>query len=199
VAFQPHRNPSEPRIYQAVVIEIKGQHPQVHVIPISTDLKYALRECIELIANEAIWYKRTVAKEKVFERNDTDLADQLSRESLRYMYRLLFMFYIEARPELGYAPIDAEAYLKGYSIEHLRELEQTPLTTSEAQEGFYFHDSLKQLFGLIWQGYPRRDATSSQLDLSGSHDGLLDNGFTPTFTPNAEMKKPNLSQARLTH
>lgn len=149
-----------------------------HAFEVSTDLKYALRECIELIANEAIWYKRTVAKEKVFERNDTDLADQLSRESLRYMYRLLFMFYIEARPELGYAPIDAEAYLKGYSIEHLRELEQTPLTTSEAQEGFYFHDSLKQLFGLIWQGYPRRDATASQLDLSGSNDGLLDNGFT---------------------
>ncbi|MBV4465790.1 class I SAM-dependent DNA methyltransferase [Pseudomonas sp. SWRI79] len=149
-----------------------------HAFEVSTDLKYALRECIELIANEAIWYKRTVAKEKVFERNDTDLAEQLSRESLRYMYRLLFMFYIEARPELGYAPIDAEAYLKGYSIEHLRELEQTALTTSEAQEGFYFHDSLKQLFGLIWQGYPRRDATASQLDLSGSHDGLLDNGFT---------------------
>lgn len=149
-----------------------------HAFEVSTDLKYALRECIELIANEAIWYKRTVAKEKVFERNDTDLADQLSRESLRYMYRLLFMFYIEARPELGYAPIDAEAYLKGYSIEHLRELEQTPLTTSEAQDGFYFHDSLKQLFGLIWQGYPRRDTTASQLDLSGSHGGLLDNGFT---------------------
>lgn len=149
-----------------------------HAFEVSTDLKYALRECIELIANEAIWYKRTVAKEKVFDRNDTDLADQLSRESLRYMYRLLFMFYIEARPELGYAPIDAEAYLKGYSIEHLRELETTPLTTSEAQEGYYFHDSFKQLFGLIWQGYPRRDATASQLDLGGSHDGLLDNGFT---------------------
>lgn len=149
-----------------------------HAFEVSTDLKYALRECIELIANEAIWYKRTVAKEKVFERNDTDLADQLSRESLRYMYRLLFMFYIEARPELGYAPIDAEAYLKGYSIEHLRELEQTPLTTSEAQEGFYFHDSLKQLFSLIWQGYPRRDAGAGQLDLSSSHEGLLDNGFT---------------------
>lgn len=149
-----------------------------HAFEVSTDLKYALRECIELIANEAIWYKRMVAKEKVFERNDTDLADQLGRESLRYMYRLLFLFYIEARPELGYAPIDAEAYLKGYSIEHLRELEQTPLTTSEAQEGFYFHDCLRQLFGLIWQGYPRRDATASQLDLGGSHDGLLDNGFT---------------------
>ncbi len=149
-----------------------------HAFEVSTDLKYALRECIELVANEAIWYKRTVAKEKVYERNDTDLAEQLSRESLRYMYRLLFLFYIEARPELGYAPIDAEAYLKGYSVEHLRELEQTPLTTSEAQEGTYFHESLKQLFGLIWQGFPRRDNSSGQMDFTSGHDFLLDAGFT---------------------
>lgn len=149
-----------------------------HAFEVSTDLKYALRECIELIANEAIWYKRTVAKEKVYDRNDTDLAGQLSGESLRYMYRLLFLFYIEARPELGYAPIDAEAYLKGYSVEHLRELEQTPLTTAEAQEGYYFHESLKQLFNLIWQGFPRRDGASGQLDLAGGHDVVLDTGFT---------------------
>ncbi|ABP81075.1 type II restriction enzyme, methylase subunit [Stutzerimonas stutzeri A1501] len=149
-----------------------------HAFEVSTDLKYALRECIELIANEAIWYKRTVAKEKVYERNDTDLAEQLSRESLRYMYRLLFLFYIEARPELGYAPIDAEAYLKGYSVEHLRELEQTPLTTSGAQEGTYFHESLKQLFGLIWQGFPRRADNSGQMDFTAGPDLLLDTGFT---------------------
>lgn len=149
-----------------------------HAFEVSTDLKYALRECIELIANEAIWYKRTVAKEKVYERNDTDLAEQLSRESLRYMYRLLFLLYIEARPELGYAPIDAEAYLKGYSVEHLRELEQAPLTTSEAQEGYYFHESLKQLFGLIWQGFPRRADNSGQMDFTAGHDLLLDTGFT---------------------
>ncbi len=136
-----------------------------HAFEVSTDLKYALRECIELIANEAIRYKREVSKEKLYERTDTDLADQLSRESLRYMYRLLFLFYIEARPELGYAPIQAEAYLKGYSVEHLRELEQTPLTTDEARNGFYFHDSLQRLFGLIWQGFPRRDADSGQQEL----------------------------------
>lgn len=136
-----------------------------HAFEVSTDLKYALRECIELIANETIRYKREVSKEKLYERTDTDLADQLSRESLRYMYRLLFLFYIEARPELGYAPIQAEAYLKGYSVEHLRELEQTPLTTDEARNGFYFHDSLQQLFDLIWQGFPRRDAGSGQQEL----------------------------------
>lgn len=149
----------------AALLDSLDDSSHKHAFEVSTDLKYALRECIELIANEAIRYKREVSKEKLFERTDTDLADQLSRESLRYMYRLLFLFYIEARPELGYAPIQAEAYLKGYSVEHLRELEQTPLTTDEARNGFYFHDSLQQLFGLIWQGFPRRDAGSGQQEL----------------------------------
>ncbi|ANI18302.1 type II restriction endonuclease subunit M [Pseudomonas citronellolis] len=149
----------------AALLDSLDDSSHKHAFEVSTDLKYALRECIELIANEAIRYKREVSKEKLYERTDTDLADQLSRESLRYMYRLLFLFYIEARPELGYAPIQAEAYLKGYSVEHLRELEQTPLTTDEARNGFYFHDSLQQLFGLIWQGFPRRDAGSGQQEL----------------------------------
>ena len=150
-----------------------------HAFEVSTDLKYALRECIELIGNEAIRYKREVAKEKVFDRNDIDLAEQLSRECLRYMYRLLFLFYIEARPDLGYAPITAESYLKGYSLEHLRELEQTPLTTTEAQDGTYFHESLKQLFTLIWEGFPRRGAQGGQQDeLLADVDHVLDNGFT---------------------
>lgn len=149
----------------AALLDSLDDSSHKHAFEVSTDLKYALRECIELIANEAIRYKREVSKEKLFDRTDTDLADQLSRESLRYMYRLLFLFYIEARPELGYAPIQAEAYLKGYSVEHLRELEQTPLTTDEARNGFYFHDSLQQLFSLIWQGFPRRDAGSRQQEL----------------------------------
>ncbi|MBU1441474.1 MAG: class I SAM-dependent DNA methyltransferase [Gammaproteobacteria bacterium] len=150
-----------------------------HAFEVSTDLKYALRECIEAIGNEAVRYKREVAKEKVFDRNDIDLADQLSRECLRYMYRLLFLFYIEARPDLGYAPITAETYLKGYSLEHLRELEQMPLTTAESQEGTYFHESLKQLFLLIWEGFPKRGTQGGQQDeLLGSADQLLDTGFT---------------------
>ncbi|MCU0705292.1 MAG: DUF1553 domain-containing protein, partial [Fimbriiglobus sp.] len=154
-----------------------------HAFEVSTDLKYALRACIEEIGNEAIRYKREVAKEKVFDRNDIDLADQLSRECLRYMYRLLFLFYIEARPDLGYAPITAESYLKGYSLEHLRELEQMPLTTPEALDGTYFHESLKQLFTLIWEGFPKRGAQGGpqgeiQDELLAGGEQVLDTGFT---------------------
>ena len=62
------------------------------------------------------------------------------------MYRLLFLFYIEARPELDYVPINgSSAYLKGYSLESLRNLEMIPLHTEEAQQGTYISDSIQLL------------------------------------------------------
>ena len=123
-----------------------------HAFAVSEDLKYALREAIELIGNEAIRYRREVRKEKVFELDD-ELAGRLSRECLRFMYRLLFLFYIEARPELGYAPLAADAYRKGYSLEHLRDLEMVRLTTEDSRNGFYIHGSIRRLFRLIRDGF----------------------------------------------
>ena len=80
--------------------------------------------------------------------------DQLTRECLRYMYRLLFLFYIESRPELGYASMNNEIYLKGYSLEHLRDLvEAPPPQTGEERMGRFFHDSLTLLFRLIEKGH----------------------------------------------
>ena len=78
---------------------------------------------------------------------------QLSLECLRLVYRLLFMFYIEARPELGYVPIArSEVYLKGYSLESLRDLEHAPLNTERARDGLYFDQTLRRLFTLVAQG-----------------------------------------------
>jgi len=145
-----------------------------HAYGVSGELKSALREAIEDIANEAIRYKREVTKDKVFDRTDIDLARELSNECLIFMYRMLFVFYLEARPELGYAPVDAEPYLKGYSLEHLRDLENIPLTTSEAQNGTYIDDSLKTLFRLIWEGFPSvKSDNVMQIALAES----LRNGF----------------------
>ena len=123
-----------------------------HAFAVSKDLKYALRESIELIGNEAIWYLREVRKERVYQLDDK-LAGKLGLEALRYMYRLLFLFYIEARPELGYAPVDAEAYRKGYSLEHLRDLELVRLTGDESLNGYYIHESIQTLFRLIRDGF----------------------------------------------
>ena len=123
-----------------------------HAFAVSNDLKYALRESIELIGNEAIRYLREVRKERVY-RLDERLAGELGLEALRYMYRLLFLFYIEARPELGYAPLDSEAYRKGYSLEHLRDLELVRLGSEESLNGYYIHDSIQTLFRLIRDGF----------------------------------------------
>ena len=127
-----------------------------HAFAVSNDLKYALRESIELIGNEAIWYLREVRKERVYQL-DEKLAGELGLEALRYMYRLLFLFYIEARPELGYAPVDAEAYRKGYSLEHLRDLELVRLTGDESLNGYYIHESVQTLFRLIRVGFDGGD------------------------------------------
>jgi hypothetical protein len=147
-----------------------------HAYGVSDELKHALRWAIEEIANEAIWYKRNVSKEKIFDRTDIALARELTEECLVYMYRMLFVLYLEARPELGYAPVNAEAYLKGYSLEQLRNLENVPLTTPEALEGTYIHDSLRQLFGLIWTGYPASRDNAPQGELLST--GALRSGFT---------------------
>ena len=127
-----------------------------HAFAVSADLKHALRESIELIGNEAIRYLREVRKERVY-RLDDRLAGQLGQEALRYMYRLLFLFYIEARPELGYAPVRSEAYRKGYSLEHLRDLELVRLTGSESLNGCYIHESVQTLFRLIRDGFDGGD------------------------------------------
>ena len=124
-----------------------------HAFAVSEDLKYALRESIELIGNEAIRYMREVRKDKLYDRPDDALAGQLGLECLRYMYRLLFLFYIEARPDLGYAPLDSETYRKGYSLEHLRDLELVRLTSDESLDGFYLHHGIQTLFGLIRDGF----------------------------------------------
>ena len=124
-----------------------------HAFAVSEDLKYALRESIELIGNEAIHYLREVLKDRLYDRPDDALAGRLGLECLRYMYRLLFLFYIEARPDLGYAPVDSEAYRKGYSLEHLRDLEMVRLTSEESLDGYYLHHSIRTLFALVRDGF----------------------------------------------
>ena len=123
-----------------------------HAYGVSTDLKYALREAIELLGNEAIEYVREVEHEGVYER-DTVPAEDLGRECLRYMYRLLFLFYVEARPELGYAPMDSPMYRQGYSLERLRDMELARLTTEEDLDRNHLQQSLELLFKLIREGY----------------------------------------------
>ncbi|MBF0460875.1 MAG: hypothetical protein HQL87_05710 [Magnetococcales bacterium] len=133
------------------LLDTLDENSHKHAFSVSEDLKYALREAIEWIGNEAIWFLREERHEKIYGR---EMADSLSLECLRYMYRLLFLFYIEARPELGYAPMKADAYRDGYSLETLRDLEMVQLTTEESRNGYYLHESIQLLFRMIYEGWP---------------------------------------------
>ena len=152
----------------AVLLDGLDENAHKHAFGVSEDLKYAIREAIELLGNEAATQLRAMAedqKKSVFSGKSELDAEQLSLECLRLMYRLLFVFYIEARPELGYVPIQkSETYLKGYSLEALRDLEQVPLNTLQARDGYYFDASLKRLFSLIHEGSGER----AQLGLSAA-------------------------------
>ena len=140
----------------ASLLERLDDNAHKHAFGVSEDLKYALREAIELLGNEAAVQLRqqaAAAKKGFFSGKDQLDAADLSLECLRLVYRLLFLFYIEARPELGYVPIQkSEIYLKGYSLESLRDLELQPLPNPQAREGKYFDITLRRLFRLVAEG-----------------------------------------------
>ncbi|MEM5299072.1 class I SAM-dependent DNA methyltransferase [Burkholderia sp. JPY481] len=138
------------------LLESLDSNAHKHAFGVSEDLKFALREAIEIFGNEAarqLDELATGSKKSIYSGAYKLEAGALSLECLRLVYRLLFMFYIEARPELGYVPIQkSEVYLKGYSLESLRDLEMQPLATQHAREGRYFDLTLRRLFRLVAHG-----------------------------------------------
>ena len=138
------------------LLESLDENAHKHAFGVSEDLKYALREAIELLGNEAarqLDEQASGSKKSVYSGQYKLNPAELSLECLRMVYRILFMFYIEARPELGYVPISkSEVYLKGYSLESLRELEMQPLSTPQARDGLYFDATLRRLFKLVAGG-----------------------------------------------
>lgn len=143
---------------------------------VTENLQFAVRSAIELLVNEWVAYRRRIGwgfiklhsdeamigKLHRFPQNEDGsyeiTATQLQREALKFVYRLLFCFYAEARGgELEILPIDDDAYRLGYSLESLRDLENVPLS-SASREGNYFHGHLKKLFQLIHDGFqPTKD------------------------------------------
>ncbi len=166
-----------------------------HAFGVSKDLKYALREAIELLGNEAVRSLRDDFGE--LDEESAKFAEQLGLECLRYMYRLLFLFYIEARPELGYAPVDAEAYRRGYSLERLRDMELANLATGADTDSCHLQKSLSTLFGLVRNGFKPGSRAEGRL---GYEQGGLYNTFAMRALDSAlfdQRRTPLLARARL--
>ena len=170
------------------LIDTLDEQSRKHASGVSQDLKYALRESIEILGNEVIYDLKTRQGKNLIE-EPVDAA-QLTLECLRYMYRMLFVLFIEARPELGYAPINEQVYASGYSLESLRDIaESIRNDTEEVGEGFYLFETLSKLYELIYTGYPQKEGIYNKVkSLESVHNifvipPLKAHIFDPEYTP----------------
>ena len=131
---------------------------------VTQDLKRGVVAAVEALANEAIWYIKHTPDNKFHNQDETDdnFETMMRDDCLVFIYRLLFVFYAESRPDLDILPINDQTYQRGYSLEMLRDLEQVNLITDEERNGYFFDHSIKRLFVLILRGYneDRVDASS---------------------------------------
>ncbi|MGR4847452.1 Eco57I restriction-modification methylase domain-containing protein [Streptomyces sp. LARHCF252] len=147
-----------------------------HAVGVSSELRDGLRKSVELIANEVLERLREQGLRPEDIGELPELGRQLTRESLRYLYRILFLLYAEARPELGILPADYPEYQQGYGLGRLAELiaDREPISDT-ARNGFYLYESLNLLFRKVQDGYrPRRthgvEATPADVDAKTSED-----------------------------
>lgn len=148
-----------------VLLESVDENSYKQAYGVSENLKRSLRSAIELLGNEAAVQLIQMGTPQ------KNLADILTRECLRYMYRILFLLFVESRKELNYAPVDNPSYATAYSFESLRDLEMIPLMTEEDLNGRYFHDSITKLFRFFEKGTPSND------ELTGTHVNAGAAGF----------------------
>lgn len=119
-----------------------------HTVGVSKDLREGIRLSIEIIANEVV--RRRAAEGLTLDGID---GQDLAKHSLRFLYRILFLLYAEASPEMRVLPTGAAEYEEGYGLDRLRELTLTELVSEQARNGTHLYESLGTLFRLVDQGH----------------------------------------------
>lgn len=150
---------------------------------VTASLKRTVRDAIELLGQEALEVSGGKYPSSFPDQNRRGVwidGPELSRECLRYMYRLLFLFYAEANPRLSLLDLRNPIYATGYALEALRELESVPLRTTADREGSFLWNSLQRTLGLLYTGLDLvDDEKGSGLRLPAVKVSLLDPGSTP--------------------
>lgn len=134
-----------------------------HTVGVSKDLRDGVRESIEIIANEVVRRRAAQGLDPL----PASEANTLARQSLRYLYRVLFLLFAEASPELRVLPVGAPEYALGYGLDRLRELVLVELG-EESRHRTHLHESLDTLFRLVDAGHKKSTAT----DEAGLPEGL---------------------------
>lgn len=119
-----------------------------HTIGVSKDLREGIRLSIEIIANDVLQRRQAVG----LPLDEID-GQILARQSLRYLYRILFLLYAEASPEMGVLPVGVGEYNEGYGLDRLRGLALNVPESQRARSGTHIYQSLGTLFRLVDQGH----------------------------------------------
>lgn len=151
-----------------------------HTVGVSQDLREGIRRSIEIIANDVLDRRRALG----LDTDDVDGQD-LARQSLRFLYRILFLLYAEASPEMGVLPVGAGEYNEGYGLDRLRELTLVNIQSPESRRGSHIYESLDQLFHLVDTGH-------TPINKTGDNSTVANEGLT--FRP----LKADLFQASAT-
>jgi len=134
-----------------------------HTVGVSQDLRNGVRRSIEIIANDVVDTRR----ERQLEPLPVDAAQPLALQSLRYLYRILFLLFAEASPELEVLPATAGEYEEGYGLGRLRELIQVELSHDAASRR-HLYDSLALLFRQVDRGHsPAKPAAEVEQLIAG--------------------------------
>jgi hypothetical protein len=171
-----------------------------HTVGVSQDLREGVRLSIEIIANDVVSRRRRKGLEPL----PGSEAQALAKQSLRFLYRILFLLYAEASPELNVLPVGASEYEEGYSLDRLRELTLVKLATEQGENGTHLYESLAVLFLLVDRGHgvtaPSHPSVVANLEALGLRDGLIFNSLrADLFLPKAtsHIDEVKLSDAKL--
>lgn len=118
---------------------------------VSKELRRGMRRALEALANAVVTDMRMRQHREVL--GDRSLPTQLTRECLRYLYRIIVLLYAEAKPELGVLPVDHPEYHEGYGLERLRQLSLVDLHSDAARENNHLQQSLSVLFRAVNDGH----------------------------------------------
>lgn len=150
-----------------------------HTVGVSKDLREGVRLSIEIIANEVVRRRAAQGLEPLPQAE----AQELARHALRYLYRILFLLFAEASPELGVLPVGDPTYEQGYSLDRLRELTLVEIAGPRSTDGTHLYQSLATLFRLVDEGHDGAAGASRGERVDGEVQRVDDGADGLTFQP----------------
>ncbi len=146
---------------------------------VSKELRHGMRRSVETLANAVVNDVRYRQKGAWMKINPRDL----TRQSLRYLYRIIVLLFAEARPELGILPSDDPDYQSGYSMARLRDIALVELQSDHARNARHLQRSLDVLFRLVNDGHVAEQTLDADDHRELTFPGLRSALFGPDACP----------------